>query len=60
MSNTKEERQKVRVKPHSYQPSRADMDDPIIIRNPDGSVPTESEFVSRVLRPMKIEEDPDA
>ncbi len=50
----------VRVKPHSYQPTRAEMEGPVVMRNADGSEPTASEFLARVFRPMKVVEDPDA
>ena len=47
----------VRVKPHAYQPSKVELDDPIILRNPDGSIPTVDEAADAVLRPVKIVED---
>ena len=50
----------VRVKPHSYQPSKAELEEPIILRKPDGSAPTVDEVVSAVVRPVKVVEDPDA
>lgn len=49
-----------RVKPHSYQPSKAEVEAPIILRKPDGSKPSVDEVVTAVLRPVKIVEDPDA
>ncbi len=50
----------VRVKPHSYQPSKAELEEPIILHKPDGSAPTVDEVVSAVLRSVKVVEDPDA
>ena len=54
------ERDTVRVKPHTYQPTKAEAEAEIDIRNPDGSSPTFRQFVSRVLRPINMIEDPDA
>ena len=50
----------VRVKPHSYQPSKAELEEPVVIRKADGSVPTPEELARAALRPMKIVEDPEA
>ncbi|MDE0270131.1 MAG: hypothetical protein OXP11_02895 [Gammaproteobacteria bacterium] len=50
----------VRVKPHSHQPSKAELEEPVIIRKPDGSVPTPEELARVALRPMKVIEDPEA
>ena len=55
-----EERQTVRIKPHSFQPSKAELEEPFVIRKPDGSVPTPGELVRAALRPMNVVEDPDA
>ena len=54
------ERSAVRVKPHSYQPSKAEMEEKIVIRKPDGSAPSPEELARVALRPMSIVEDPDA
>ncbi|MCY4461648.1 MAG: hypothetical protein OXC26_14825 [Albidovulum sp.] len=54
------DRPTVRVKPHSYQPSKAELNEPIVIRKRDGSVPSPEELVRTALRPMKVVEDPDA
>ena len=50
----------VRVKPHSYQPSKAELEEPVIIRKPDGSAPSPEELARGALRPMNIVEDSDA
>ena len=50
----------VRVKPHAYQPSKAELEEPVVIRKPDGSVPTPEEIARVALRPMNIVEDPEA
>lgn len=49
----------VRVKPHSYQPSKAELEENIVIRKPDGSVPSPEELARAALRHMNIVEDPD-
>ena len=54
------ERCDVRVKPHSYQPSKAELEEPVVIRKADGLVPTPEELARRALRPMKVIEDPEA
>ena len=48
------------VKPHIYQPSKAELEAPIDIRKADGSQPTVEELVDAVLAPVRIVEDPDA
>ena len=50
----------VRVRPHTYQPSKAELEAPIVMRNPDGSVPTVNDVADAVLRPVRIVEDADA
>ena len=50
----------VRVRPHSYQPGKAELDAPINIRKPDGSAPTPDKLAEAVLRPIRIVEDSDA
>ncbi len=50
----------VRVKPFSYQPSKAEIEEPVILRKPDGTAPTVDEVVSAVFRPVKVIEDPEA
>ena len=50
----------VRVKSHSYQPSKAELEKPVVIRKSDGSVPTPEELARVALRPMNIVEDPEA
>ena len=53
-------RRTVRVRPHSYQPSKAGLEEPVVLRNPDGSRPTVDEAVAAIFAPMEIVEDPDA
>ena len=55
-----EDRPTVRVKPHSYQPSKAELEEPFVIRKPDGSIPTPAELVRGALRPVNVIEDPQA
>ena len=50
----------VRVKPHSYQPSKAELEEPIVVRKANGSVPTPEEMARTALRPTKVVEDPEA
>ena len=54
------ERREVRVKPHGYQPTKAELDEPFVIRKADGSVPTPEEFARVALAPVRLIEDPDA
>ena len=53
-------RRTVCVKPHVYQPTKAEMEAPIDIRKPDGSKPSVDEVAEAVLAPTKIVEDSDA
>ena len=55
-----EDRPTVCVKPHSYQPSKAELEKPFVIRKPDGSIPTPGELVRAALRPVNVIEDPEA
>ena len=48
------ERRTVRVKPHSYQPSKAELEEPIKIDA------TPEELAAAVLRPVRTVEDPEA
>ncbi|MBC6402738.1 MAG: hypothetical protein GDA39_06830 [Hyphomonadaceae bacterium] len=50
----------VRVKPHSYQPSKAELEEAVVIRKADDSIPTPEELVRAALRPVKITEDIEA
>ena len=50
----------VRVKPHNYQPSKAELEETVTIRKADGSVPTPEELARVALRPMNVVEDPEA
>ena len=49
----------VRVKPMSYRPTKADMDEPVTVRKADGS-PASPEELARSLGPVKLVEDPEA
>ena len=49
----------VRVQPMSYSPTKVEMEEPIVIRKPDGSVPTPDEL-AKALGPVKLVKDPDA
>ena len=53
-------RRTVRVKPHSYQPTKAEMETPIEIRRVDESRPTVDEFVEAAFGPAETVEDPQA
>ena len=48
------DRPTVRVKPHSYQPSKAELDEPIRIDA------TPQQIAKAVVTPVRIVEDPDA
>lgn len=50
----------VKVKPHSYQPSKAELEEPIDIRKSDGTKPTPGELARTALRPMNVIEDSEA
>ncbi len=44
----------VEVKPHSYQPSRAEMEEVIDFKNPDGSKPSPEELATYLLNPVTV------
>ena len=48
------ERREVRVKPHSYQPSKAELEEDVKINT------TPDALARALLRPVKVVEDPDA
>ncbi len=54
------ERRTVRVKPHSYQPKKAEMEETIEQHKPDDSRWTPEEAARALLRPVNVIEDPDA
>ena len=54
------ERRTVRVRPHSYQPRKAELVEEVVLRNPDGSRATVEDAVRAVLRPVNVVEDPEA
>ena len=49
----------VRLKPASYKPSKAEMDELIILRSPDGSRQTPEDVARAIVRPVRIIRDPD-
>ena len=57
MSTPKRE---VRVKPKTYQPTKAELENPVLIRRPDGTVPTPEELARVALAPAVVIEDPNA
>ena len=60
MTDEPKERRTVRVRPHRYQPSKAELEAPIEIRKADGTRPTVEELVDAVLAPVDIVEDSEA
>ena len=54
------ERPTVWVKPHSYQPKKAEMEEAIPQHKPDGSRWTPEETARALLRPVNVVEDPEA
>lgn len=50
----------VRVKPHAYQPSKAELEKPFVIRKADGTMPTPEELARVALGQVKVVEDPEA
>lgn len=44
----------IEVKPHSYQPSKAELDATIDLANSDGSKPSPEELATWLLQPVKI------
>ncbi len=55
-----DERREVRVKPRGYQPTKAELEEPVVMRNPGGSRATVDDLVAAALRPVTMVEDPDA
>lgn len=53
-------RRVVRVKPNRYQPTRAEVEEPILIRKADGTVPTPEELARVAFAPVTLIEDPEA
>ena len=54
------ERREVRVKPHSYQPKKAEMEETIPQHKADGSRWTPEEVARALLRPVNVVDDPAA
>ena len=44
----------VRLKSPDYKPSQAEMNEPIILRNPDGSRATPEDVARAVTRPVRV------
>ena len=56
MTKPDTDRPTIRVKPHSYQPSKAELEEPI--RLPTGT--TAKQLATTAMIPVRIIEDPDA
>lgn len=54
------DRREVRVRPHSYQPKKAELEEPVAIRKKDGTMPTPEELAKGALGQVKIVEDSEA
>ena len=54
------ERREVRVKPKTYQPTKAELEAPFQIRKADGTMPTPEELARIALAPATIVKDPEA
>ena len=50
----------IRVKPHIYQPSKAEIEEIVAVRKLDGKAPTPEEFAKIALRPVNVVKDPEA
>ena len=53
------ERREVRVKPHTYQPTKAKLNEPVVILKADGTVPPLEELARVGLSQIRVIEDPD-
>ena len=51
------QRRTVRVKPHAYQPKKAELEEPFAIRKSDGTMPTPEDLAKGALGPVTIVED---
>lgn len=47
----------VRLKPNRYQPSKAQLEEEIVLRKPDGTPPTPQELARAVLQPVNVVRD---
>jgi len=52
------ERREVRLRPHDYQPTKAELEADMSIRRADGSRPTPEEVARIALGQVKIVEEP--
>ena len=59
MTDNRRTPREVQVKPQSYRPTKAEMEEPVVIRKADGSAVSPEEL-ARSLGPVKLVEDPDA
>jgi len=50
----------IRVKPRDYNPPMAELEETIILRDPDGSRATPEQVAHAVTRTVRVVEDPDA
>lgn len=50
-------RRTVRVKPNRYQPTKAELEESIVIRKADGTMPTPEELAHIALAPVTLIED---
>lgn len=55
-----EQRPTVTVKPHSYQPSKDELEADMTLRHADGSRWTPEEAARALLQPVNVVEDPEA
>ena len=46
---------RVEIAKQTYQPTKADAEEVIVLRHPDGSVPTSTEVMRALTRPVEIE-----
>lgn len=55
-----EDRRTVTVKPHSYQPNKAELEEPLDLRKADGTKYTLDDAAKALMRPVNVVEDSDA
>ena len=57
MKDMADQNEKCRVKlvRSTYQPKKAEVEEEIEIRNPDGTVPTAEEIAAAVIQPVEVE-----
>jgi len=57
-TDNQQNRPTVRLRHCSYQPSKSELDEKIVIRKPDGPIPSLEELARIAFRPMNLVEDP--